>query len=742
MAQTHHFHFDPLRATLIDLQHSLKNNKITAVQILEICFAQIDHYNARFNILISAAPRDSLRRRAKCLDDERKDGQVRGPLHGIPIVLKDCIATDPDLGMSTTLGSLAFVGAKPKQNSTVVQKLLDAGMIIIGKGNMTELCGMKMTFMMPGWSAHGGQTLSPYVGPIEKDETILGHSASFVIPCQLNSFLISGQAPGGSSVGPAVAVSTGIAPISLGSETVGSIVTPATRQGLYAIKPTVGAVDLSGVYAMTAFFDSVGPMAKSASDLAPVLELLLGRSFPLPSSNSGEDTWENLAVGFANPREWKIVEDHCRQHEGTSEQMVAEYEERVAALQKLCPAIKYPIEVPDASKLTVDGEQAIMPIAFWEFKNVGLPEFIKSLAESPVRSLEEIIDFNETHKDKALPQPYSEQGDLIKCLNNDDAEEKISDLRTKLRKIARDLLEDAFVSNEVDIIAAPGDSALCIHAACAGYPLAAFPVGTLKYNGRPFGMCAIARANQEDALLRFMVAVDMQAFGGASRYFFTVTLSLLISTSRRQPEVLLTPNPLEMTKFETLISVGGPLFRLPGTSVADFSAAWRRHGQLVAPWFVHFGVYEYIQIYLHNGQGVSLSSADALAASSVSGRSQVRGILEQASGIALVRCTAIPSADGSHRPFGDAMAHPYFRDVVSVDERRFLHAESGATAVKGDVPEFDVPDLGVDEWRALAADIGAEEVVVIKGGKVVCEGARWEEWRMANGEQPEGPATR
>lgn len=132
------------------------------------------------------------------------------------------------------------------------------------------------------------------------------------------------QAPGGSSTGPAVAVSAGFAPVSLGTETVGSIVTPATRQGLYALKPTCGAADTTGVYGLASFFDSVGPMAKSPRDLIPLLELLLGRALDV-SIDGAEPSgrlWEGVSVGFADPQIWKMVEAHCRPHEGTAEQMV------------------------------------------------------------------------------------------------------------------------------------------------------------------------------------------------------------------------------------------------------------------------------------------------------------------------------------------------------------------------------------------------------------------------------------
>ena len=176
---------------------------------------------------------------------------------------------------------------------------------------------MKMTMMMPGWSAYGGQTLSPYVGKIEDNEKILGHSVS---SRNLQTFIFTDtkQAPGGSSTGSAVAVAAGFSPLAMATETIGSIVTPSTRAGLYAFKPTIGVQDTTGLYTMTDFFDSPGPMAKSAADIRFLSEILLSRRFDSPKFGS----WEGLSVGFLDPKLWSMSSDLCTQFEGIAEQMV------------------------------------------------------------------------------------------------------------------------------------------------------------------------------------------------------------------------------------------------------------------------------------------------------------------------------------------------------------------------------------------------------------------------------------
>ncbi|KAK4241733.1 amidase signature domain-containing protein [Achaetomium macrosporum] len=480
--------FDVLTTNATDLQHLLETGKTTSVQIVLAYLSQIERHEHQLHALISVASREALIAIAAERDEERlQQGRTRGPLHGMPVVLKDSFITASELGMGTTAGSCALVGAKASANSAVAQRLLDQGLIILGKTNMTEFAGMKMTGMTPGWSSAGGQTLSPYVGQIAADETLLGHTN-----------------PGGSSTGSAVAVAAGFSPLAMGTETIGSIVTPAIRAGLYAIKPTVGIQDIGGLYTLTDFFDSPGPMAKCAEDVLLMTEILLGQSF----SRTGLRTWEGLSVGFLDPDVWKMAEEMCRQHEGTAEQMKIEYEAAVSKLEALGCAVKYPIHLADVTELTVDGVEAIMPIAFWEFKNICIPRFLSAFVESPVRTLADIVDFNNANQDKCLPPPYTKQDDLIKALKNTDDAAYIGRLKRGLRAAGRRILDQAFDSHGVDVIAALGDCSVCIHAAAAGYPIATVPLGQLRYNGRPFGLCMVAKANNEEALLRFMAAYE------------------------------------------------------------------------------------------------------------------------------------------------------------------------------------------------------------------------------------------
>ncbi|KAI1125361.1 hypothetical protein F5Y10DRAFT_10328 [Nemania abortiva] len=176
-----------------------------------------------------------------------------------------------------------------------------------------------------------------------------------------------------------------------------------------------------------------------------------------------------------------------------------------------------------------------------------------------------------------------------------------------------------------------------------------------------------------------------------------------------------------------LNSAGGPLFRRPDLSHEEFSTAWHRHGRLCSPWCLKSGVWEYIQIHMPHP---SLSTEEAASASTSQASNETietkaRRILQQADGMAIMRRYDVPTEAGNL----------YFRNVVLTDERRFLHDESGAGAVKGNPPVYDVPDLHVDVWRELALSMGGVEHVKIREGKDVAGGVMWEEWERVEAEK-------
>nr|OQO21794.1 hypothetical protein B0A51_10705 [Rachicladosporium sp. CCFEE 5018] len=281
-----------LTTTANEIQHLLSTSRTTSVSLVKAYLAQIaahNHTGVHLNALISIAPEALLLETASCLDSERASGHLRSSLHGTPIVLKDTFLTSTtNLGLATTCGSPALATATSESNSPLVQTLVDAGLIILGKANMTELCGLKMRALTPGWSPMGGQTQNPYVfGGLEENEILLGNSSA-----------------GGSSSGSAVCVAAGFAPLALGTEVVGSVVTPSNRAGVYALKCGVGIVEGRGDFGYWDGLDCVGAMGKGAEDVGLLARVIMGRKEVWDSDRG----FEGLRIGVLDPEVWNLPE--------------------------------------------------------------------------------------------------------------------------------------------------------------------------------------------------------------------------------------------------------------------------------------------------------------------------------------------------------------------------------------------------------------------------------------------------
>ncbi|KAH7061087.1 amidase signature domain-containing protein [Macrophomina phaseolina] len=496
------FPFDTLTASATSLSRLLRAGNLTSVELVDIYLAQIERHNRKgrqLRAIISTAPRYHLFAIARRLDDEQRAGKVRGPLHGLPVVVKDNIATDALVHqLDTTVGSYAFVGARPRKPATVVERLTAKGLIVLGKANLSELCGLKSPEMMPGWSAVGGQTQSPFVARrLEKGCLIWDHTA-----------------PGGSSAGSAVAVAAGFAPLAVGTDTVGSLITPANRAALYALKPTVGEVPTDGVFVLSRSFDAVGGMAKSASDLTFLMDAMME-----PVGKELETTplryrlfqvrsqWSGLRCGFVDPAIWKVGKDFSRLNADAEKYMMNMYEMAIHKIRDHGAVVSYPVQAPSPQVFRNSGPMSSFEIvAYKEFKQI-IAEFFANMEESRVRSLAGLIEFNAEHPDIELPKTCPDQDDLIGVLgeNTPDciAKDHLAVLRRLGGKEGIDLVLDYY---GIDVLAAPGDSALCELAAAAGYPIAVVPLGALRSNGRPFGIALTARAHHEHKLLHFMTA--------------------------------------------------------------------------------------------------------------------------------------------------------------------------------------------------------------------------------------------
>lgn len=280
--------FNPIIETISDVQRLFAQGTLTSSSLVQACRKQIADRNGYLHAVICISPKAS--QYAEQLDKEREAGRSRGPLHGIPILLKDNIATEPILGMDTTSGTFALAGSRPRANADVAETLIQAGANILGKTNMTEW--YRAQTVAGGWSAVGGQTQSAITSqafdPFDESTACANTS--------------------GSSSGSAVSVSAGFAPAAIGTETVGSLIMPADRAGLFTIKPTIGIVSQNGIVPISKLCDSAGPMAKSAGDVALLMELLVDREkTQVPDGaylSAADGEWGNVKIGIVDTESW------------------------------------------------------------------------------------------------------------------------------------------------------------------------------------------------------------------------------------------------------------------------------------------------------------------------------------------------------------------------------------------------------------------------------------------------------
>ncbi|KAI8404772.1 hypothetical protein FOFC_14244 [Fusarium oxysporum] len=469
------------------LASGLTNGHFTSVDLVERSLEMIQKHDKYLHAMLSMVPKDQLRQRAEALDKERKGGKVRGSLHGIPIVIKDNIATVPALGMETTCGSWALHGMTPTANADLVDKLIQAGLIIIGKANLSEWAYFRSNDLPSGWSGKGGQCQSAYVrGGIDPEDSNNGHSN-----------------PSGSSTGSAVAVSAGYAPLSIGTETDGSLVSPASRAALYTIKPSIGRVSQSGIIPISHTMDSAGPMAKTPHDLAALLDVISGTDEFATLGGS----WDDLSIATVDFKKWWPGDDYLKPVESATKQMHTEIQAAYDKMEEL--AKKYVGDVPlspPSECFMLDGQDSEDVIMMADFKH-DLNKYLESAENSKIHSLKDLIEFNKAHRDLEMPPGYDDQGLLIDAEESDLSPEDYEKNLSHLRKVARDDgLDRIFKEYGVDVIVGSSDTAIKAFASGSGYPVGNVPLGYLDFNGRPFGLAVLAAKNQEAKVLKFMNA--------------------------------------------------------------------------------------------------------------------------------------------------------------------------------------------------------------------------------------------
>ncbi|EHK26983.1 uncharacterized protein TRIVIDRAFT_141231 [Trichoderma virens Gv29-8] len=467
-------HFNVLTATADDLQRELSAGGINSKQLVKIYLSQIERHNDYLKAVISTAPESLLLERASMLDDERQRGKLRSPLHGTPILIKDNIATHPSTGLDTTAGSLALVNSKPRSNAPIVDR--------VGSTNIP--CG---------WNSVSGQSQSPYVaGGLLPDDSYAGHSN-----------------PGGSSSGSAIAVAAGFAPLSIGTETFGSLMLPAGRAALYSIKPGRSLISTTGIIPISNFSDQPGPMTKSTKDLAMLMDIIADPDH-LPSggyASRATASWEGLQIGTLDPEKWKYSSEVRKiLDEGMEKQLNDQVRDAYATIKQHVSIFKDNVPLSTADALTLNGEDVLLKIFEKDFKEQF--ENYLQLTETPqIKSLGELIAFNKKHADRELPPGYDNQDTLERCEKTNITFEDRANYVAHLEKFGRDEgIDKIFHEYDINIVIGPLESPLYYFAAACGYPVAAMPVGYLEYNGRPHGIGAVAK--EEGLLIQLQSAYE------------------------------------------------------------------------------------------------------------------------------------------------------------------------------------------------------------------------------------------
>ncbi|KAF2872776.1 amidase family protein [Massariosphaeria phaeospora] len=464
-------HVNPLTATAADLQARLSAGKITTSSLLGVYLDRINQDNGYLRAIIATSPRHLWRQK---------------PSDWMANVQPDNIATHPDLGLDTTAGSFAFVGSRPRANAPVVQKLYDAGALILGKASLSELSFYRSEGIPCAWCAVAGQGQSAYVrGGFRDDDSICGHSN-----------------PAGSSSGSAVAVSAGFAPISIGTETIGSLIMPADRAALYTIKPTVGIVPQSGIVPVSYLCDSAGPMTKTTRDLADILDIIVDpNKTNVPEggySSAATGRWDSIKIGVVRPRDWLHGEKLIKPEPGATKQLIKEVE---LAYKKLGTVTEVKeVSLISWAEAAQNGDKVIDKCFDHDFAS-ALQGYLDTVDNSRVTTLDELIKYNEDHADTELPPRYDNQNGLLRAQKSNLTQEEYDDILSFSRSAGRERgIDKTLKDNNVDVILGLGDGPLFYIAGIAGYPIASLPLGYLDFNGRPFGLVAMASAHQ-DALL-------------------------------------------------------------------------------------------------------------------------------------------------------------------------------------------------------------------------------------------------
>jgi amidase len=496
---------DLFELTVADARARMEKGALTSHDLMQRYLARIDamdKHGPGVNAVIELNP-DALAI-ADQMDSERKSGKVRGPLHGMPVLIKDNIDTADK--MKTTAGSLALGASTPLRNAFIVDRLIAAGAVIIGKTNLSEWANFRSSRSTSGWSGRGGQTHHPYV--LDRN------------PC-------------GSSAGTGAGIAADFATIGIGTETDGSIICPSSISGLVGIKPTVGLWGRSGIIPISASQDTAGPMARTVADAAALLGALTGLD--------PRDAATKASVGHAEPDYTRFLDAAglkgarigvSRNLGGFNPDVDAALDDAIVAIKSAGATVVDHADVDGVSKF----DDAELDVLLYEFKD-GLNKYLASLgANAPAATLTELIAWNETEKAREMPwfgQELFLRADKKGPLS--DAAYKRARAKCVVMSRAKGI-DAALAKFKVDALVFPSNAPAwptdylngdhvtggnTAFAAVAGYPSVTVPMGLV--HGLPVGLSFVGTAWSEARLIKLAYAFEQATHARqAPKYYRTL----------------------------------------------------------------------------------------------------------------------------------------------------------------------------------------------------------------------------
>jgi amidase len=474
--------------TLTELQKAMAQGKYTARSLAEAYLeriAAIDRNGPAVNTVIELNP-DALLI-ADRLDVERKANHLRGPLHGIPVLIKDNIGTADR--MMTTAGSMALFGFSPAEDSGVAQRLRQAGAVILGKTNLTEWANWRSSHASSGWSGRGGQTRNPYA--LDRN-------------------------PNGSSAGSGAAVAANLCAVAIGTETDGSILGPACVNGIVGIKPTLGLISQAGIVPLSHNQDTAGPMCRRVADAAIFLGALTDRKADGSMSGASIQKTPTDYTSFLDKSGLRGARiGVVRNAFEFSEAVKPVWNAALEAMKHAGATLVDPIEIEHL----MEAGEAEFEVLLYDFKH-DLNAYLAA-NKAPMHSLKDIIEFNESHRGQEMP--YFGQDILVQSEAKGPLTEKAyTDALSRCHRLMGEEGIDAVMdTHQLDALVAPtagpawltdlvdgdhdsGDSSA--PAAIAGYPNINVPAGFIF--GLPVGISFFGRAWSEGKLLRIAYAFE------------------------------------------------------------------------------------------------------------------------------------------------------------------------------------------------------------------------------------------